>query len=56
VEVTPIATADMPRPATRPKYSVMDKTTLINTIGRELPPWQDSLRSYLQLRKAEATA
>lgn len=56
VEVTPIATADLPRPATRPKYSVMDKTTLISTIGRELPAWQESLRSYLQMRKAEATA
>lgn len=54
VEVTPIATADFPRPATRPKYSVMDKTTLISAIGRELPAWQDSLESYLQLRKTEA--
>ena len=52
VEVIPIATKDMPRPATRPKYSVMDKTTLISTIGRELPSWQESLNSYLQLRQA----
>ncbi len=55
-QVTPISTADMPRPATRPKYSVMDKTTLINTIGRELPSWQDSLHMYLQLRKAKTHA
>jgi len=52
-QVSPIATTDMPRPATRPKYSVMDKTTLINTIGRELPTWQDSLHAYLQLRKTK---
>ncbi len=52
IEVTPINTEEMPRPATRPKYSVMDKTTLINTIGRELPAWQESLRTYLQLRNA----
>lgn len=56
VSITPIQTKDMPRPATRPKYSVMDKTTLINTIGRELPPWQDSLHSYLELRKSKTTA
>lgn len=48
-EVIPIATSEMPRPATRPKYSVLDKTTLVNTIGRELPPWQESLKTYLQL-------
>jgi dTDP-4-dehydrorhamnose reductase len=50
IEVIPIETKDMPRPATRPKYSVLDKTSLINTIGRELPSWQDSLNTYLQLR------
>lgn len=50
-EVTPIATTDMPRPATRPKYSVMDKMTLVSAIGRELPTWQESLRLYLQMRK-----
>jgi dTDP-4-dehydrorhamnose reductase len=50
IQVSPIETKDMPRPATRPKYSVLDKTSLINTIGRELPSWQDSLNTYLQLR------
>lgn len=53
-EVTAIETKDMPRPATRPKYSVMDKTTLINTIGRELPSWQESLANYISLKKSEA--
>lgn len=51
-DVSPIETKDMPRPATRPKYSVMDKTTLVSTIGRELPPWEESLNTYLQLRQA----
>jgi len=50
IQVTPIETKDMPRPATRPKYSVLDKTSLISTIGRELPSWQNSLNTYLQLR------
>jgi dTDP-4-dehydrorhamnose reductase len=53
-EVTPIETKDMPRPATRPKYSVLDKTTLINTIGRELPTWQESLARYLKLKSAKS--
>jgi dTDP-4-dehydrorhamnose reductase len=53
-EVIPIETKDMPRPATRPKYSVLDKTTLVNTIGREMTPWQESLSAYLQLRKQTA--
>ncbi|MGD9682366.1 MAG: dTDP-4-dehydrorhamnose reductase [Candidatus Obscuribacterales bacterium] len=51
VPITPIETKDMKLPATRPKYSVLDKTTLIHTIGRELLPWQESLRNYLQLKK-----
>ncbi len=49
VEVVPIETKDFPRPATRPKYSVLDKTTLISTIGRELTPWQEALQRYLAL-------
>jgi dTDP-4-dehydrorhamnose reductase len=56
VEITPIATGEMPRPATRPKYSVLDKTILISTIGRQLPTWQNSLHSYLQLRAAKEPA
>jgi dTDP-4-dehydrorhamnose reductase len=56
VEVIPIATTEMPRPATRPKYSVLDKTTLIQTIGRELPSWQESLNTYLQMRSSSVPA
>lgn len=51
VQVIPIETKDMPRPATRPKYSVLDKTTTVNTIGRELQPWKESLRTYLDMKK-----
>lgn len=50
-DIIPIATKDMPRPATRPKNSVLDKTTLVHTIGRELIPWQEALFMYLQLKK-----
>ncbi|HEY9757196.1 MAG TPA: dTDP-4-dehydrorhamnose reductase [Oculatellaceae cyanobacterium] len=55
IEVHPIETKDMPRPATRPKYSVLDKTTLLSTIGRESIPWRESLKTYLDLRKTKAT-
>ncbi len=54
VEVVPIETKDMPRPATRPKYSVLDKTTLISTIGREPIPWRESLNTYLEMRTSKA--
>ena len=50
IEVTGITTSEMPRPAKRPKYSVLDKSSLISAIGRPLPSWQESLHSYLQLR------
>ncbi len=52
VKVEPIATKDMPRPATRPKYSVLDKTTLILTIERELVPWKEALAMYLSMKMA----
>jgi dTDP-4-dehydrorhamnose reductase len=50
VKVLPITTSDFPRPAPRPGYSVLDKTSLIKTIGRDLVPWQESLQQYLNLR------
>lgn len=48
-KVIPINTDEMPRPAPRPSYSVLDKTTLISTIGHPLPSWQKALQEYLRL-------
>lgn len=56
IEITPISTKEYPVPATRPSYSVLDKTTLISTIGREPQKWQESLRNYIELKKVKATA
>lgn len=57
VEVSPIETKDFPRPATRPKYSVLDKTTLVHTIGKELTPWKKALADYLaSVREAQKAA
>jgi dTDP-4-dehydrorhamnose reductase len=50
VQVVPIETKEFPRPATRPKYSGLDKTSLMSTIGREVVPWQEALEQYLSLR------
>lgn len=52
ITVTPTETKDFPRPATRPKYSVLDKMTLTHTIGREMVPWTDALAMYLDLKKS----
>jgi dTDP-4-dehydrorhamnose reductase len=56
VSVQPIATQDMPRPATRPKYSVLDKTTLIHTIEREPVPWQEALSLYMSMKLSKQGA
>ncbi|MBR1469090.1 MAG: dTDP-4-dehydrorhamnose reductase [Prevotella sp.] len=41
--VRPIHTADYPTPATRPHYSVLDKTKIKQTYGIEIPHWETSL-------------
>jgi len=47
VVVHAVSTADYPRPARRPAYSVLDTSRLASLIGRRLPPWQDALARYL---------
>lgn len=56
VEVLPIETKDMPRPAPRPAYSALDKSDLIQALGRPLTPWQEALHEYLQMRSVKAPA
>lgn len=41
--VRPIHTEDYPTPATRPHYSVLDKTKIKATYGIEVPHWEESL-------------
>ncbi len=41
--VRPLHTAEYPTPASRPHYSVLDKTKIKQTLGIEIPYWEESL-------------
>jgi dTDP-4-dehydrorhamnose reductase len=47
VEIVPVTTEELPRPAPRPAYSVLDTSLLSALIGRRMIPWQDALSRYL---------
>ena len=42
-KVKSIPTSQYPTPAMRPKYSVLDKTKIIETFGLKIPDWKDAL-------------
>lgn len=46
-QVVPCGSEDFPRPARRPRYSVLDPFPLHAVTGLKLPSWQDALRRYL---------
>jgi dTDP-4-dehydrorhamnose reductase len=45
-QVKPVTTAEFPRPARRPAYSVLSPDSL-RAYNIHMPPWQDALRRYL---------
>ena len=49
--VRPIHTTDYPTPATRPHYSVLDKSKIKETFGIEIPHWETSLADCIALLK-----
>ena len=55
VPVEAITTADMPRPAKRPAYSVLSAERL-HHLGFRMPSWQDGLQRFLQGLPAGSSA
>ncbi|WP_308639958.1 dTDP-4-dehydrorhamnose reductase [Paenibacillus silvisoli] len=48
VTVDPCSTAEFPRPAARPAYSVMSHAAIERARLEDLRPWRDALRAYLR--------
>ncbi|MBB6670628.1 dTDP-4-dehydrorhamnose reductase [Cohnella nanjingensis] len=49
----PCTTEQFPRPAPRPRYSVMDHSAIRQNGLTDLPPWREALRVFLQELKDE---
>ncbi|WP_303888233.1 dTDP-4-dehydrorhamnose reductase [Dysgonomonas mossii] len=47
-KVNPITTEQYPVKATRPKYSVLDKTKIKSTFNLTIPKWEDSLNNCIK--------
>lgn len=48
VDVSPISTADYPTLASRPSYSILDRSLIKATYGVEIPHWETSLADCLK--------
>jgi dTDP-4-dehydrorhamnose reductase len=48
-KIAPIETIQYPTPATRPKYSVLNKKKVKDTFGLEIPYWRESLVACMKL-------
>jgi dTDP-4-dehydrorhamnose reductase len=48
--VRPCTSAEYPAKVTRPAYSVLDKTKIKEALGLSIPPWDESLKQYLESR------
>ena len=47
VEVKPISSDELKRPARRPENSVLDSSKLAEKTGYEFPAWRQSLRAFM---------
>ena len=50
-EINPVGTAEYPRPAPRPAYSVLDTNRYRDWTGSALPTWQEGLEEYMAEEK-----
>lgn len=48
IPIAPVATQAFPRPACRPKYSVLDNYMLRMTVGDPMRQWEDALKDYIR--------
>ena len=46
--VVPVTTAEFPRPAVRPAWSVLDVSRFEDAVGRRVEPWEMGLAEYLK--------
>lgn len=53
-KVNPITTDQYPTKATRPAYSVLDKSKIKQTLGIEIPFWKDSLATCIEELKKQS--
>jgi len=51
IEVIPIKSGQLKRPAKRPAYSVLDMHKFLETTGKAMQPWQLALQDYLKNAK-----
>jgi|SRR5574344_1167428 dTDP-4-dehydrorhamnose reductase len=52
-KVYPLHTEEYPTPATRPHYSVLDKTKVKQTYDIEIPYWEESLQKCIEMLKGK---
>ena len=51
--VLPVTSAEFPRPARRPQYSVLSCEKFERTTGWQMPAWQEALKKYVAALAAE---
>jgi len=55
INVVPIPSDRLQRPAQRPAYSVLSSRKFMNATGKAMQPWQLALQDYLKNRKIHST-